>query len=315
MVNKEKLSENFKNNIKENVIDKYARQALRTIWLAYKDLEEDEGGQEHDEMDRDGINRIVEARGLTLIAILGIRDVVRPGVQESIRLCQKAGIKVRMITGDSKITAVTIAKQCGILTSSDHEDTVLSGPEFYEKVGGLDSEDGIDKIQNKEAFLSVYQNLCVLSRSRPEDKYLLTLGIKEFGDVVAVTGDGTNDAPALRKADIGIAMGVSGTDVAKHAADIIILDDNFSSLVKSCLWGRNIFDNIRKFIQFQLTCGISAMIITFVCSSLIREAPFKTIQLLWINLIMDSLASLALATEQPTKSLLERDPYPRNEYI
>ena len=156
----------------------------------------------------------------------------------------------------------------------------------------------------------------MLARSRPEDKYLLVTGLREFGDVVAVTGDGTNDAPALKKADVGFAMGITGTDVAKGAADIILLDDNFASIVQACMWGRNIYDNIRRFLQFQLTVNVVALISAFFGSCILTESPLQAIHLLWVNLIMDSLASLALATEPPVKEkLLNRAPQGRDDYI
>lgn len=164
-------------------------------------------------------------------------------------------------------------------------------------------------------FRKIRENLRVLARSRPEDKYLLVTGLRECEDVVAVTGDGTNDAPALKKADVGFAMGITGTDVAQHAADIILMDDNFSSIVKACMWGRNIYDNIRRFLQFQLTVNVAALLSAFVGAVVMKESPLKPIQLLWVNLIMNSLASVALASELPTPEMLKRPPAKREDYI
>jgi calcium-translocating P-type ATPase len=170
-------------------------------------------------------------------------------------------------------------------------------------------------VKNIRAFKTLWKNLRVLARSRPEDKYLLVTGLKELGDVVAVTGDGTNDAPALKKADVGFAMGITGTAVSKMAADIILMDDNFASIVKACMWGRSIYENIRKFLMFQLTVNIVALFTAFVGSVILKESPLQPIQLLWVNLIMDSFASLALSTEPPNPALLDRQPYSRTEYI
>jgi Ca2+ transporting ATPase len=204
----------------------------------------------------------------------------------------------------------------------------MEGPAFYDLVGGLfckncgkncpcncEGKDVKEGVRYMDKFRPIRENLRVLARSRPEDKYLLVTGLRELDDVVAVTGDGTNDAPALKKADVGFAMGIAGTDVAKHAADIIIQDDNFASIVKACMWGRNIYDNIRRFLQFQLTVNVVALISAFVGACILKESPLQPIQLLWVNLIMDSLGSLALATEKPTEALLERKPQSRDEYI
>jgi Ca2+ transporting ATPase len=169
-----------------------------------------------------------------------------------------------MVTGDNKDTAFAIAKECGIIPKDsimNNDDVVMEGPEFFARVGGLwcktcnskspcncDPKKMHEVVKNRPVFEGIRAKLRVLARSRPEDKYLLVTGLKECGDVVAVTGDGTNDAPALKKADVGFAMGITGTDVAKRAAAIILLDDNFSNIVRACVWGRNIYDNIRKFL-------------------------------------------------------------------
>ncbi len=166
-----------------------------------------------------------------------------------------------------------------------------------------------------ENFKLVRDQLRVLARSSPDDKYLITTGLKKLDHVVAMTGDGTNDAPALKKADIGFAMGIAGTEVAKEASGIILLDDNFISIVTAMKWGRNIFDSIRKFLQFQLTVNLVALVMAFVGGAILRESPLNPIQMLWVNLIMDTLASLALATEPPNDELLKRKPYSKRESL
>ncbi len=171
-----------------------------------------------------------------------------------------------------------------------------------------------DVIKDKEAFKKLTQNLCVMARSQPIHKYALVLGLRAFHNVVAVTGDGTNDAPALSKSDVGFAM-FAGTDIAKEASDIVIIDNNFSSIVVAIIYGRNIYDNIRKFLQFQLTVNFCACVLVFICACVGNETPLTSIQMLWVNLIMDSLGSLALATEPPYDELLKRAPTKRTEHI
>ena len=170
-----------------------------------------------------------------------------------------------------------------------------------------------ESVKDMERFKRVAKELKVLARSSPDDKYLMATGLKKLHHVVAMTGDGTNDAPALKKADIGFAMGITGTEVAKEAAGIILLDDNFNSIVTAMKWGRNIFDSIRKFLQFQLTVNFTALALAFMGAAVLKESPLNPIQMLWVNLIMDTLAALALATEPPSDELLKRKPYSRFE--
>lgn len=264
-----------------NIITKYASQSLRTISFAYRDLKPNEGGPDHNIIGDGDYLYDVEKGSFTLIAIIGIKDVIRPEVPIAIAQCHKAGITVRMVTGDNLITAKAIARECNILNDElfNKPDSVMEGPAFYERMGGIichncnkmspcdcDRNSVKEGVKNLEAFKALHNNLVVLARSRPEDKYLLVTGLKELGDVVAVTGDGTNDAPALKKADVGFAMGITGTEIAKHAADIIIMDDNFASIVKACNWGRNVYDNIRKFLQFQITVSLVALFTAFIGS-------------------------------------------------
>lgn len=263
-----------------------------------------------------------------MICILGIMDIVRPEVPDAVKKVQNAGVTVRMITGDLLVTAMAIAEKCNIITKEEigDEHVCIEGPVLYERVGGLkrknasgDDDDetskGVEEVANFKAFREFASRVKVVARARPEDKQVMVVGLRQMGAVVAVTGDGTNDATALKKADVGFAMGRTGTDVCKEAADILITDDNFTSIVLACKWGRNVFDNIQRFLQFQLTVNVVALITTFIGSCITKETPLAAIQLLWVNLIMDSLASLALATELPKESLLDRMPQDRDDYI
>ncbi|XP_033930777.1 plasma membrane calcium-transporting ATPase 1a isoform X1 [Gymnodraco acuticeps] len=288
----------------KKVIEPMASEGLRTICLAYRDFPVSEG-----EPDWDNENDILS--GLTCLSVVGIEDPVRPEVPDAIKKCQRAGITVRMVTGDNINTARAIATKCGILLPGD-DFICIEGKEFNRRIRnekGEIEQERIDKIWPK---------LRVLARSSPTDKHTLVKGIidstvLEKRQVVAVTGDGTNDGPALKKADVGFAMGIAGTDVAKEASDIILTDDNFSSIVKAVMWGRNVYDSISKFLQFQLTVNVVAVIVAFTGACITQDSPLKAVQMLWVNLIMDTFASLALATEPPTEALLLRKPYGRNK--
>uniref|UniRef100_A0A6Q2Y6E9 Calcium-transporting ATPase n=1 Tax=Esox lucius TaxID=8010 RepID=A0A6Q2Y6E9_ESOLU len=288
----------------KKVIEPMASEGLRTICLAYRDFPVSEG-----EPDWDQENDILTS--LTCVCVVGIEDPVRPEVPDAIKKCQRAGITVRMVTGDNINTARAIATKCGILQPGD-DFLCIDGKEFNRRIRnekGEIEQERIDKIWPK---------LRVLARSSPTDKHTLVKGIidstvLEQRQVVAVTGDGTNDGPALKKADVGFAMGIAGTDVAKEASDIILTDDNFSSIVKAVMWGRNVYDSISKFLQFQLTVNVVAVIVAFTGACITQDSPLKAVQMLWVNLIMDTFASLALATEPPTESLLLRKPYGRNK--
>nr|XP_009686421.1 PREDICTED: plasma membrane calcium-transporting ATPase 2 isoform X2 [Struthio camelus australis] len=287
----------------KKVIEPMACDGLRTICVAFRDF------SSSPEPDWDNENDILS--DLTCICVVGIEDPVRPEVPEAIRKCQRAGITVRMVTGDNINTARAIAIKCGIIHPGE-DFLCLEGKDFNRRIRnekGEIEQERIDKIWPK---------LRVLARSSPTDKHTLVKGIidstqVEQRQVVAVTGDGTNDGPALKKADVGFAMGIAGTDVAKEASDIILTDDNFSSIVKAVMWGRNVYDSISKFLQFQLTVNIVAVIVAFTGACITQDSPLKAVQMLWVNLIMDTFASLALATEPPTEALLLRKPYGRNK--
>lgn len=203
-------------------------------------------------------DREVLESSLTVVGVFALMDPLRHEIPSSVQRCHTAGIKVRMVTGDNLDTAKAIAIESGILSphEADVEYTCMEGKQFRELCGGLvkldDGEGGRlkEEIGNKANFRLIRDRLKVLARSTPEDKYMLVTGLKELGSVVAVTGDGTNDAPALKKADVGFAMGITGTEVAKEASDIILLDDNFASIITAVKWGRNIYENVRKFLQF-----------------------------------------------------------------
>lgn len=274
----------------------YATQSLRTIGIAYRDFESWPPAQVELNADGEVPFASVAESNLTLIGVVGIEDPLRDGVPEAVLACQRAGVFVRMVTGDNILTAKSIATQCGIYTQGG---IIMEGPKFRALSG--------------EEMDAVIPRLQVLARSSPEDKKILVGRLKAMGEIVAVTGDGTNDGPALKMSDVGFSMGIAGTEVAKEASAIILMDDNFSSIVKAILWGRAVNDAVKKFLQFQLTVNITAVVLTFITAVVSEDQKpvMSAVQLLWVNLIMDTLAALALATDPPTVDLLDRQPEPR----
>ncbi|KIJ66705.1 hypothetical protein HYDPIDRAFT_26133 [Hydnomerulius pinastri MD-312] len=278
-------------NISRTIIF-YANQTLRTIAVCYRDFpswpppgtsKNDDGEIPYDDI----------ARELTLIGIAGIEDPLRDGVRVAVADCHKAGVTVKMCTGDNVLTARSIASQCGIFTAGG---IIMEGPVFRQ-------------LSDKE-MLEVVPRLQVLARSSPEDKKILVEKLRALGEIVGVTGDGTNDGPALKTAHVGFSMGIAGTEVAKEASDVILMDDNFSSIVKAIMWGRCVNDAVRKFLQFQISTNVTAVVVTFVTavSSASETSVLSAVQLLWINIIMDTFAALALATDPASTALLDRKP-------
>ncbi|KAI7907007.1 PMCA-type calcium-translocating P-type ATPase [Cokeromyces recurvatus] len=269
----------------DKIIQSYATRCLRTIALCYQDFDNWPSDRTLEEM--------IEEKKLTLLGIIGIEDPLREGVADAVSICQRAGIYVRMVTGDNISTAKSIARQCGIYTKG----TIAMDGATFRKL-------------NECERIKILPQLSVLARSSPEDKRLLVNTLRETGEIVAVTGDGTNDGPALKAADVGFSMGISGTEVAKEASSIILMDDNFSSIVRAIAWGRCVNDSIKKFIQFQLTINITAVTLIMISSIMNdkQKSILSTVQLLWVNLIMDTFAALALATDSPSSDLLNRLP-------
>ncbi|RKP10508.1 PMCA-type calcium-translocating P-type ATPase [Thamnocephalis sphaerospora] len=273
----------------ERIIAMYADKALRTLCLAYRDVTNKEVASFDEEE--------APAKNLVCIGIVGIQDPLREGVVESVQICRRAGVYVKMITGDNVRTASAIARNAGILTKGG---IVMSGQEF--------------RNLSEEERTRIIPRLQVLARSSPVDKQIVVRTLQGLGEVVGMTGDGTNDAPALKMADVGFSMGIAGTEVAKEASSIILMDDNFNSIVAAIKWGRAVSDSVRKFLAFQLTVNICAVVLAFVSAVADpnNESVLSATQLLWVNLIMDTLAALALATERPSDELMLRYPLARN---
>ncbi len=344
----------------------YAAQAERTFICAstpLKDMDLAEALEEYSNTGFDFFEALLQ-KEIVITCLLGIADLPKTDVNASIKSCHKAGLTVRMVTGDNIDTAIAIARKVNILTEAEaqralEEKELFENPtkstgkfsnEFQKTAqdlispyailgtdldtlsGGFHEEpekndDGTDKkddkgepimvkkLTNREKFRNLVKNLYIVARASPTDKHDLVLGLKDIGKVVAVTGDGTNDAPALKSSHVGFAMNIRGTDIAKEASNIILLDDSFGSIVTAIKYGRNVYDCIRKFLQFQLTTNIVAVFMTLLGGIILKDSPLNAIQMLWVNLIMDSFASLALATESPTDKLLERKPYKKDDKI
>ena len=267
--------------ILEQEIKKKTREGIRAILLVYNDN-----------------YNLERLERLTLIGVLYIKDDVRKEARSGVELVQNAGIQTVMITGDNKDTAISIGKEVGLITN--REDVVLTSDE-------------LNRLSDNEVK-KILPRLKIVARSMPQDKSRLVRLAEEENLVVGMTGDGVNDAPALKKADVGFAMG-SGTEVAKEASDIVILDDNFSSIASAIFYGRTIFKSIRKFIIFQLTINLCAVSLSIIGPFIGIESPVTVMQMLWINMIMDTLAGIAFSYEPPLKSYMEEKPKPKDEKI
>ncbi|KAA6411107.1 MAG: calcium-translocating P-type PMCA-type [Lasallia pustulata] len=280
------------------IITNYASRSLRTIGILFRDFDQwpPKGTPSQEDDPKLAVFDKV-FKDMVFLGVVGIQDPLRVGVAEAVLACQKAGVVVRMVTGDNLMTAKAIAEECRIYTPGG---VAIEGPQFRK----------LSKIQQNQMI----PRLQVLARSSPKDKKTLVERLREMGETVAVTGDGTNDAPALKAADVGFSMGIAGTEVAKEASAIILMDDNFASIVKAIMWGRAVNDAVKKFLQFQVTVNITAVVLTFISgvSSNDETSVLTAVQLLWVNLIMDTFAALALATDPPTPSILDRKPEPKS---
>lgn len=263
----------------------YQAKGMRALGFAYAVIEKYSA--------KIDIEEIIASADFEYRGFVAIADPIRDDVPQAMQQCTEAGIKVKIVTGDTSLTAIEIARQAGLWNEYDTDENFITGSEF----------ESLDEEAAKEAALRIK----VMSRARPSDKMRLVRLLQESGEVVAVTGDGTNDAPALNYADVGLAMG-SGTAVAKEASDIILLDDSFASVVNAVQWGRSIYLNIQKFIQFQLTINVVALLTALTGPFIGIEFPLTVTQMLWVNLIMDTFAALALATEPSYGQVMKKRP-------
>lgn len=275
----------------EEELFKYQNKAMRTLGLAYAEL------SENDNIFNDG--KLI-ANNLTFVGIFAIQDDIREGVKESISDCMKAGIAVKIVTGDTPGTAKEIGRKIGLWTDADTERNIITGAEMA-------------KMTDKQ-LMDCVMDLKIIARARPMDKKRLVEALQSLDQVVAVTGDGTNDAPALNKADVGLSMG-NGTAVAKDASDMIIQDNSFSTIANAVMWGRSLYKNIQRFIVFQLTINFVALFIVLLGSLVGTTLPLTVTQMLWVNLIMDTFAALALASIPPSESVMKEKPRKSTDFI
>lgn len=279
----------YQAGIEEELLN-YQNQAMRTLGFAYKVLENVEESE-------------IEAlanNGLVFLGIAAISDPVRPDVPAAVQKCLHAGIDVKIVTGDTPATAREIGRQIGIWKPSDTDEQIITGIDF-------------EKLSDDDAVKRVLK-LKIMCRARPTDKQRLVELLKRLGAVVAVTGDGTNDAPALNHADVGLSMG-SGTSVAKEASDITLLDDSFNSIATAVMWGRSLYHNIQRFILFQLTINLSALLIVLIGSMVGQELPLTVTQMLWVNMIIDTFAAAALASLPPDTKVMNEMPRKATDFI
>ncbi len=274
------LSPEKRNKLLHNM-EEYGKNAGRVICFAHKD-----GGER------------IPDEGYEFDGYAVMSDPVRPDVAESVRQCKSAGIKVKILTGDNAVTAFAVAKELGVASSAS------------EVISAVD----IEKLDD-ETLKKLLPKITVIARSTPIIKLRIVKALKEMGEVVAVTGDGINDAPAIKRADVGIAMGMTGSEITKEAADIILLNDSFATIVKAVAFGRNVYRNLQRFILFQLSVNLSALIFVTVCAIMGLEPPFNALQLLWINVIMDGPPALTLGLEHAGKSIMRDRPVRRSDGI
>ena len=273
-----------------NEIVKLQKQAKRILGFSHRDI--DKVKREWNKVQ----NQIEQS--MVFDGFVSIADPLREDVYEAIEKCKHSGINIKMLTGDNIVTAISIAKQLNMI----NEDSIIIEAQQIDEM----SDEELIKILNK---------IIVIARSKPLTKMRIVNLLKRTGNVVAVTGDGINDAPALKNADVGIAMGITGTEVSKEASDIILLDDSFSTIVKAVEWGRGVYENFQRFIQFQLTVNFVAVLTVFICEIFGRDIPFTTIQLLWVNLIMDGPPALSLGLEGLREHLMKKEPVRRDANI